>query len=62
MANARRYVDLFSKAVDEVLPEPTKDIMKDVLDVIHAQRKEKNEAVEEAGGSELVFPPRLMRR
>lgn len=60
--NAQRYIKLFSKAVDEELPEPTVDITakSDILDVIQYQRNEKNAENEEAG--EAMFPPNLLRR
>lgn len=42
--NCYRYVELFSSVVDELMPEPTKDISykDDVLDVILHQRKLRN--------------------
>lgn len=60
--NAQRYIKLFSKAVDEELPEPSKDIshVADILDVIQHQRREKNLENEEAGAP--LFPPNLLRR
>ena len=40
MRNARRYISLFSDAVDENLPPPTRDIsdFQDVLDVLRISR------------------------
>lgn len=62
MRNTRRYVQLFSEVVDELMPTPTVDISNDddVLDVILHQRTEKtqeNEQQDLAG-----FPPQLLRR
>lgn len=61
-SNARRYVQLFSEVVDEVMPNPTKDISHhdDVLDVIIHQRREKNLANGQDGQN--IFPPMLTRR
>lgn len=44
MDNTRHYTDLFCRAVDTLMPEPTKDISHkdDVLDVIMHQRRERN--------------------
>lgn len=60
--NAQRYIKLFSTAVDDELPEPSRDITSaaDILDVIQHQRREKNVQNEEAG--EALFPPNLLRR
>lgn len=60
--NAQRYIKLFSRAVDEELPEPTVDITakSDILDVIQYQRNEKNAQNEEEG--QAMFPPNLLRR
>jgi DNA replication licensing factor MCM7 len=60
--NTRRYVQLFSEVVDDLMPVPTKDISNDddVLEIILHQRREKtqeNEADDLAG-----FPPQLLRR
>ncbi|KAL7283687.1 hypothetical protein ACG7TL_003123 [Trametes sanguinea] len=59
--NARRYVSLFSDVVDELMPQPTKDISEhdEVIDVILHQRRERNERME--GGQE-GFPNHLLRR
>jgi DNA replication licensing factor MCM7 len=61
-ANTKRYIQLFSEAVDEIMPNPTKDISHhdDVLDVIIHQRREKNLANGQDGQN--LFPPMLMRR
>ena len=58
--NTRRYVDLFSTVVDEIMPTPTKDIsdQDEVIDVILHQRRERNERSE--GGD--AFPAHLLRR
>lgn len=60
--NARRYAMLFSEVVDELMPQPTKDISNDddVLEVILHQRREKTQenAAEDLAG----FPPQLLRR
>lgn len=59
--NARRYIDLFSEVVDQVMPVPTKDISDndEVIDVILHQRRERNEQTE---GSQEGFPSHLLRR
>ncbi|KAK7693947.1 hypothetical protein QCA50_003521 [Cerrena zonata] len=59
-ANTRRYVDLFSTVVDEIMLTPTKDIsdQDEVIDVILHQRRERNERNEGGDG----FPAHLMRR
>lgn len=60
--NTRRYIELFSEAVDKLLPEPSKDISykSDVHDVIMAHRRERNQINEE--NEAAVFPPELLRR
>jgi DNA replication licensing factor MCM7 len=60
--NARRYAMLFSEVVDELMPEPTKDISNndDVLEVILHQRREKTQ--ENAADELAGFPPQLLRR
>ncbi|KAJ3542762.1 hypothetical protein NM688_g5940 [Phlebia brevispora] len=59
--NTRRYVQLFSEVVDELMPQPTKDISEydEVIDVILHQRRERNERVE---GMQEGFPDHLLRR
>ncbi|CDO73635.1 hypothetical protein BN946_scf185014.g105 [Trametes cinnabarina] len=59
--NARRYVSLFSDVVDELMPQPTKDISEhdEVIDVILHQRRERNERME---GAQEGFPNHLLRR
>ncbi|KAK4995124.1 DNA replication licensing factor MCM7 [Elasticomyces elasticus] len=70
-SNAYHYIEIFSRAVDKVMPEPTKDptFKDDVLDIILTQRSKRNERVEEAveqginsGMPESIFPPALTRR
>uniref|UniRef100_A0AAV1T5Z5 DNA replication licensing factor MCM7 n=1 Tax=Peronospora matthiolae TaxID=2874970 RepID=A0AAV1T5Z5_9STRA len=74
--NARRYISLFSDAVDENLPPPTRDIsdFQDVLDVLRLTRAQEmaqdlQTTDSEGDGSHAtalnaahVFPPALMRR
>ncbi|EGV59938.1 DNA replication licensing factor MCM7 [Yamadazyma tenuis] len=47
LENTYRYVELFSSIIDEIMPNPTKDISAtdDVLDVIIHQRQLKNQRV-----------------
>ncbi|KIJ27820.1 hypothetical protein M422DRAFT_270920 [Sphaerobolus stellatus SS14] len=61
-SNARRYVQLFSEAVDELMPEATRDISHydEVIDVILHQRQEKSAQNQEEGRQ--GFPPALLRR
>lgn len=53
--NALHYVELFSAVVDELMPEPTKDISykDDVLDVILHQRKLRNLRVSQENADEF---------
>ncbi|KAL7681569.1 putative mini-chromosome maintenance protein [Plasmopara halstedii] len=72
--NARRYIALFSDAIDENLPPPTKDISdtQDVLDVLRLSRAQElvqqsqqddGESLNPASvSSAATFPPTLMRR
>ena len=74
MRNARRYISLFSDAVDENLPPPTRDIsdFQDVLDVLRisraqelAQQQQLNDDGSRSissGNAANIFPPALMRR
>jgi DNA replication licensing factor MCM7 len=61
LLNTRRYVDLFSDVVDQLMPIPTKDITEhdEVIDVILHQRRERNEQIE---GTQDGFPSHLLRR
>ncbi|OKL60884.1 DNA replication licensing factor mcm7 [Talaromyces atroroseus] len=70
-ANAKRYIDVFSEAVDAVMPRETKEISfkDDVLDIIMSQRDKRNETVQMAAEAEMdatppqaMFPPELTRR
>jgi DNA replication licensing factor MCM7 len=58
----RRYKSIFCEAVDELMPEPTRDItyLDDVLDTIMHQRAQINAENEEAG--QTGFPAQLLRR
>jgi DNA replication licensing factor MCM7 len=60
--NTRRYVQLFSEVVDELMPTPTRDISHhdEVIDVILHQRQERDAQNQEEGRA--GFPPELMRR
>ncbi|TKA27783.1 hypothetical protein B0A50_04884 [Salinomyces thailandicus] len=69
--NAYHYIEIFSRAVDAVLPAPTNEpnFKDDVLDIIMTQRSKRNEAVRqqmetnvEGGLPESIFPPELTRR
>lgn len=69
--NAHHYIEILSRAVDEVLPRPSNDpsFKDDVLDIIMSQRSKRNDAVlqqQEAGNEdgipESMFPPELTRR
>ena len=71
MKNTKHYVELFSIAVDKVLPRPTRDITfkDDVLDVIMSQRERRNDTMRETAevnGEALsdasTFPAELTRR
>ncbi|KAH8827326.1 MCM2/3/5 family-domain-containing protein [Flagelloscypha sp. PMI_526] len=59
--NAKRYVLLFSEAVDNLMPPATRDISEydEVIDVILHQRRERNEQIEENSDA---FPSHLLRR
>ncbi|KAJ9606198.1 DNA replication licensing factor MCM7 [Cladophialophora chaetospira] len=69
--NTKHYVDLFSEAVDKIMPKPSREtsFKDDVLDIIMAQRAKRNETVASAteGDAEATvpistFPPELTRR
>ncbi|KAK9463649.1 DNA replication licensing factor MCM7 [Lipomyces oligophaga] len=67
MGNTDHYVELFSKVIDDLLPEPSIEInyKDDVLDVIINQRRLRNEARVQESGAEAEldkFPPILTRR
>ena len=59
--NTRRYINLFSEVVDNLMPQPTKDIsdQDEVIDVILHQRRERNEQLD---GAQEGFPEHLLRR
>ncbi|TMW59668.1 hypothetical protein Poli38472_004737 [Pythium oligandrum] len=68
--NTRRYIALFSEAIDENLPSPTRDVSdsQDVLDVLRMHRaQELAQQQQQTSGSDAVnptniFPAALMRR
>ncbi|OOF96527.1 hypothetical protein ASPCADRAFT_206703 [Aspergillus carbonarius ITEM 5010] len=69
--NTYHYIDLFSRAVDDLMPKESKDITfkDDVLDVIMSQREKRNEAMNMAAeanadtdAAQSIFPPELTRR
>ncbi|KAJ9201690.1 hypothetical protein DTO027B5_601 [Paecilomyces variotii] len=70
--NTKHYVDIFSQAVDEVMPKETKEMTfkDDVLDVIMSQREKRNETMAMAMEADMdaamtapsMFPPELTRR
>ncbi|CAK7223986.1 DNA replication licensing factor MCM7 [Sporothrix curviconia] len=69
--NTKHYVEVFSQAVDEMLPEPSADVSfkDDVLDVLMARRKLRNrelrDGAEAMGDPTMlndVFPAELTRR
>ncbi|KAF2405643.1 MCM-domain-containing protein [Trichodelitschia bisporula] len=67
--NALHYIEVFSRAVDEVMPPAERDpsFKDDVLDVIMSQRLRRNERVQEAVEQDAtvpasIFPPELTRR
>ncbi|KAJ5666979.1 DNA replication licensing factor MCM7 [Penicillium macrosclerotiorum] len=69
--NTKRYIEVFSQAVDTVMPKETKDFTfkDDVLDVIMEQREERNKLVETMMQADMddvdaasMFPPELTRR
>jgi DNA replication licensing factor MCM7 len=67
LRNTRRYLQLFSEVVDQLMPAPDRalDATDDVLDVIMAQRRERNaqhQQTAETAGDQELFPPELMRR
>lgn len=69
--NAYHYIEVLSRAVDKVLPQPTGELSykDDVLDVIMTQRLKRNEAIMQqmefnldSDGPESLFPAALTRR
>ncbi|EON65008.1 minichromosome maintenance protein 7 (cell division control protein 47) [Coniosporium apollinis CBS 100218] len=69
--NAAHYVEIFSRAVDKVMPEPTKEptFKDDVLDIIMTQRSKRNDKIREAqdedtmpDDTDSIFPAALTRR
>ena len=69
--NAHHYVEIISRAVDSVLPPPTREVnfKDDVLDIIMSQRAKRNDAIRQQieadndnGVPESIFPPELTRR
>ncbi|KAG4424800.1 Mcm2-7 hexameric complex component [Cadophora malorum] len=69
--NAKHYLDILSKAVDKVMPDPTREInyKDDVLDVLMAQRTARNNALQRAAADQPetilepeLFPAELTRR
>lgn len=70
-SNATHYIEVFSRAVDQLLPAPNRKLTlnSDVLDIITTQRSKRNQQMEElqdhgivVDGAESPFPPELTRR
>jgi DNA replication licensing factor MCM7 len=67
--NAHHYIEIFSRAVDKLMPTPRKEptFKDDVVDVIISQRSRRNDRLQEelnAGApiDDSLFPPELTRR
>lgn len=69
--NAHHYIEILSRAVDNMLPQPTTEptFKDDVIDIIMTQRSKRNDTVRqqmegniEGGLPESLFPPELTRR
>ncbi|KAK2803633.1 Mcm2-7 hexameric complex component [Onygenales sp. PD_10] len=67
--NTKRYIDVFSDAIDEIMPKETREVSfkDDVLDVIMSQRERRNETMVMAAETDQempasIFPPELTRR
>ncbi|KAK4552971.1 DNA replication licensing factor MCM7 [Recurvomyces mirabilis] len=69
--NAHHYIEIFSRAVDKVMPAPTKEpnFKDDVIDIIMTQRSKRNDNVRQQQENnidgaipESIFPPELTRR
>ncbi|KAG6232946.1 hypothetical protein E4U26_003751 [Claviceps purpurea] len=67
--NTKHYVDIMSRAVDNVMPQPSLDVSfkDDVLDVLMARRQARNRELEEAVARDPTveddqFPAELVRR
>ncbi|KAH8767159.1 MCM2/3/5 family-domain-containing protein [Hyaloscypha sp. PMI_1271] len=70
-ANAKHYLDIFAKAIDAAMPDPTREInfKDDVLDVLMSQRTARNNALLRAAAEQTdptiepeLFPAELTRR
>ncbi|RFU26169.1 hypothetical protein B7463_g10178, partial [Scytalidium lignicola] len=62
--NAKHYLDIMARAIDSVLPQPTKEISykDDVLDILMSQRTELNALLERTaneGSDPSIFTPNL---
>ena len=55
MINTHRFLEIFSDVIDQLMPEPTRDVsyQDDVLDVILSQRRIRNQRVEQEALDEL---------
>src|ERR1700761_6892027 len=67
--NANHYIEILSRAVDNVMPEPQQDLSfkDDVLDVLMSMRSRRNEQIQKAEEANIqtgasIFPPELTRR
>ncbi|KAL2161594.1 hypothetical protein VTH06DRAFT_8156 [Thermothelomyces fergusii] len=69
--NTKHYVEIFSRAVDKLMPEPSQDITfkDDVLDVLMANRRQRNQMLEGIADRESdptilndQYPAQLTRR
>lgn len=66
--NTQRYQDLFARAADSLMPEPSAEAVEslDVVDIYNEQRLQRvamaRAGRDEADGSQPNFPPELLRR
>ncbi|KAL9092473.1 MAG: hypothetical protein Q9159_000820 [Coniocarpon cinnabarinum] len=71
--NAQHYVEIFSRAVDKLLPEPSTDVTfkSDVLDILLEARRNVTDYTQhnldegtlpQDSNPDMLFPPELMRR
>lgn len=60
--NARRYIDIISEVIDELMPQPTIDVShkEEVMELIMEQRRKRNAELGREEGDR--FPPTLTRR
>ena len=59
--NTRRYIGIFSNAIDELMPEPTEDFTDDDHDILMTQRSDEGAEGTDGSDPRQKMPPEIKR-